>query len=289
MKKRKQNIILLSKLQTPQIKTKILYRKRLIDLLSKNLGKQVILLCAGAGYGKTTLLSQFLSETKIPSVYYHLENEDAEPVVFFSYLVAGIRRIKPEFGKKIENLSHFFNYPERYLEIIVGTFINEIMANIKKDLYIILEDYHLLKQSAQINKILIYLLDHLPSCLHFIITSRTLPAISLSRLRTRDEILELKNQHLRFTKDEIMHLFKEMYSISLEEKELEWIEEHSEGWPTSLRLMIQSSDYLEGIKSSGYVRRVLDGYYQSQSNLFNYFAQEIYNQESKKIRHFLVD
>lgn len=289
MKKSKQNIVLLSKLQRPQIKTKTLYRKRLIDLLSKNLGKKVILLCAGAGYGKTTLLSQFLSETKIPSVYYHLEDEDAEPVVFFSYLIAGIRRIKPEFGKKIENLRNFFNYPERYLEIIVGTFINEIMANIKKDLYIILEDYHLLEQSAQIDKILIYLLEHLPSCLHFIITSRTMPSISLSRFRARDEILELKNQHLRFTKDEIMHLFKEMYSISLKETELKWIEEHSEGWPTSLRLMIQSSDYLEGIKSSGYVRRVLNSYYQSQSNLFNYFAQEIYNQESKEIRRFLVD
>ena len=289
MERRKRNLILLSKIQAPQIKTKTLKRQHLLDLLARNLNKKVILLCAGAGYGKTTLLSQFISSKKIPYVYYQLEKDDAEPVVFFSYLVAGIRKIKPRFGKKIEALSRFFNYPQRYLDIIVGTFINEIIENIKDDFYLILEDYHSLEQSANVDKILTYLLTHIPARLHIIITSRATPSVSLARLRARGEILELKTHHLRFTKYEILSLFKEMYAIPLKESELKWIEEHSEGWPTSLRLMIQSADYLEGVKSSGYVRRVLDSYYQSQHNLFNYFAQEIYNQESNDVKQFLVD
>ncbi len=289
MERKKQSLILLSKIQAPQIKTKTLKRQHLLDLLTRNLNKKVILLCAGAGYGKTTLLSQFISSKKIPYVYYQLEKDDAEPVVFFSYLIAGIRKIKPKFGKKVEVLSRFFNYPQKYLEIIVGTFINEVIENIKDDFYIILEDYHSLEQSAGIDKILTYLLAHIPARLHIIITSRVIPSISLSRFRARGELLELKTHHLRFTKYEIMRLFKEMYAIPLKESELKWIEEHSEGWPTSLRLMIQSADYLEGVKSSGYVRRVLDSYYQSQHNLFNYFAQEIYNQETNDVKQFLVD
>jgi LuxR family maltose regulon positive regulatory protein len=285
----KQDIILLSKLEAPQIKTKLLYRKRLVDLLSENLDKNVVLICAGAGYGKTTLLSQFLSNRNIPYVYYHLEKSDAEPVVFFSYLIAGIRRVVPEFGRKTETLSHFFNYPQRYLELIVGTFINEIIQVIKQDLYIILEDYHALYSTENINRILNYLLDHLPPKLHLIITSRMAPPLTLSQLRARDEIFELGGQDLKFTKEEIKNLFNTVYSISLKESELEWIEEHLEGWPTSLRLMLQSFHYPEKKRSPGYIKRILDSYYQSQNNLFNYFAQEIYNQESKSTRHFLVE
>lgn len=289
MAKDKQNIILLSKLQTPQVKTKTLFRKRLIDLLSENLNKKVILLCAGAGYGKTTLLSQFILSKDIPYVYYHLEKSDADPVVFFSYLIEGIRKVEPKIGKKTESLSHFFNYPQRYLEIIVGTFINEIIQTIKHDIYIILEDYHTLYPSEQIDKILTYLLNHLPQHLHLIISSRVSPPISMSQLRARDEIFELQTEHLRFTKEEIRNLFGSLYSIFLKESEFDWIEEHSEGWPTSLRLMLQSTNYVAGKKPSGYIRKILASYYKSQSNVFNYFAQEIYNQESKKIRQFLMD
>lgn len=285
----KQSIILLSKLQAPQTKTKLLYRERLVNLLKENLNKRVVLLCAGAGYGKTTLLSQFLSQVEIPYVYYHLERTDAEPVVFFSYLIAGIGKIIPDFGKQTEKLSNFFNYPQRYMEMIVGTFINEVIEKVKHDLYIILEDYHTLYPSEQINNILAYMLNHLPPNLHLIITSRILPPISMSQLQARDELFEIDSQHLRFTKEEIRSLFSTVYSVSLTETELEWIEEHFEGWPTSLRLMLQSSDYLKGKQSVGYIKRILDSYYQSQSNLFNYFAQEIYNQEPKPTRQFMVD
>ncbi len=285
----KQSIVLLSKLQAPQIRTKVLYRSRLIDALVVNLNKKVILVCAGAGYGKTTLLSQLLSHKKIPYVYYHMEKSDAEPAVFFSYLIAGIRKLAPEFGKKTEALSHFFNYPQRYLELILGTFINEIIETIKDDLYIILEDYHTIYPAEHIDKILNYLLDHLPQQVHFIISSRVRPPLSIAQLQARDEIFEIGSQELKFNKEETKDLFVSVYSVSLSESELEWIEEHLEGWPTSLRLMLQSSNYFKKEKSSRYIKRILDSYYQSQSNLFNYFAQEIYDQEPKNIRQFLVD
>ena len=172
MPENEQNLVLLSKLQPPQIKTHTLRRRRLIDHLSENLHKKLILLCAGAGYGKTTLLSQFISGKKIPCVYYHLERSDREPAVFFAYLIAGIRKVAPEFGYKVEKLRNFFNHPQHYLDIIVGTFINEMIEHIKDDFYIILEDYHSLHSAELIDRILAYLLDHLPAHLHFIITNQ---------------------------------------------------------------------------------------------------------------------
>ncbi len=289
MKEKGSGIILLNKLQLPEIKTRTLRRRRLLNIIARNLGKKVILLCAGAGYGKTTLLAHFFSENEIPVVYYHLERTDADPVVFFSYLIAGIRRHSPHFGNKIRRLQNLFNDPQRYTEIIAGTFLNEIVENVKEDIYIVLEDYHALQPSNQIDRIIDYVCNHMPANLHFIITSRAKLDISFLSMVTRDEYSELGIDHLKFTKDEIRRLFKRVYSISLKRKDLEWVEKYSEGWPVSLRLMLQSTNYLEGIRASDHTRMVMSTYLQSQASLFNYFAQEIFYQEKPRVRNFLLD
>lgn len=282
-------IILLNKLQPPEIKTKTLRRRRLLNCIAKNLEKKVILLCAGAGYGKTTLLSHFFSENKIPVVYYHLEKTDAEPVVFFSYLIAGIRRFNPHFGSKVKGLQHLFNDPHRYLEIIAGTFINEIAEDIPKDICVVLEDYHTLHPSSAIDRIIDYIFNHMPANLHFMITSRSKLDVSFLQMIARDEFLELGSDQLRFTKEEIRRLFRSLYSITLRDEDLQRVEKYSEGWPVSLRLMLQSSNYLEGIRSSEHTRMVISNYLQSQVSLFNYFAQEIFFQEPSRVRDFLLD
>ncbi len=289
MAEAKHNIIILSKLQTPQIKARALLRKRLINILTKNQSKKLLIICAGVGYGKTTLLSQFLAQKKLRNIYYHLEKSDSEPAVFFSYLISGIRKYYPDFGAKTEGLAHFFNYPQSYLELICGTFINELFATVTDDLYLILEDYHAIYPAELIDKIVLYLIDHIPPNIHFIITSRITLPFSISHLRGRDEICELGSHDLRFTRDEIHDLFVHVHNITLKNTELEWIDTHSEGWPISLRLMLQTTDYDDARNPTQYFRKILGSYYQSQSNLFNYFAQEIYNQESRDIKRFLLD
>jgi LuxR family maltose regulon positive regulatory protein len=289
MEGKEQGIILLNKLHPPEIKTKTLRRGRLLRLISRNLDKKVILLCAGAGYGKTTLLSHFLSENRIRTVYYHLERTDAEPVVFFSYLIAGIRRINPSFGRKLEGVQHLFNYPQRYLEIIAGTFLNEVVENIREDIYIILEDYQTLHPSVSIDKMLDYVFKHMPANLHFIITSRSNLEVSFLQMIARDEFLELGADQLKFTKEEIRRLFEKTYAMSLKRKDLEWVEKYSEGWPVSLRLMLQATNYLEGIRASDHTRMAISNFLQSQASLFNYFAQEIFFQETPRVRDFLLD
>lgn len=289
MGKGEQQIVLLTKIEPPQSSLSTLRRSTLISLLNNNRKKKVILICAGAGYGKTTLLSQFLTKGDLRFMYYHLDAEDAEPATFISYLLIGLKRLDSEFGKKTDSLSRFYNEFPRYREIIIGTLLNEIVERFTDDIYIVLEDYHALIAPGRIDTILDYVLEHSPPRLHFIVTSRTLPDLRLSRLRAHDEILELTTQHLRFSLKEIEQFFKKVHTQPLKKKEIKWIEHHSEGWPTSLRLMLQSPEYLEGIRSSSHIRDILDNYYRSQSNLFNYFAQEIFNNEPEHIQRFLVD
>ncbi|MBE0434123.1 hypothetical protein IBX73_11760, partial [candidate division WOR-3 bacterium] len=282
-------MILLSKLQPPEIRTKTLERNRLIDTLSQNLDKKVILLCAGAGYGKTTLLSHFLARTGVPAVYYHLEPTDAEPAVFFSYLVAGLQKLNTSFGKKVAQLRHLLNQPQRYLDLISGTFINEVVESIKEDTYIILEDYHALRPSAAIDNALNYIFRNMPPNLHFIITSRSEPELYTALMRARDEFFDVTTQQLRFTKDEISRLFRNIYAIPLAARDLEWVEKYSEGWPVSLRLMIQATRHPARLASSEHARSMTAGYLRSQAGLFNYFAQEIYFQETPRMRRFLLE
>jgi ATP/maltotriose-dependent transcriptional regulator MalT/two-component SAPR family response regulator len=289
MGKGEQRILLLTKLEPPQSNPTILQRSALLSALQKNRKKKLILICAGAGYGKTTLISQFIIRKNMQYMYYQLDEDDADPATFISYLLKGLQNIRPGFGRKINRLSQFFNNFARYRDIIIGTLLNEVIERFKSDVYIILEDYHTLKQPEAIDATIDYLLDHLPPKLHIIITSRMLPGLSLSKLRARGALFEMTTPHLRFSREEIQLFFKKVYQQPLKAKEIQWIEQHSEGWPTSLRLMMQSSEYLEGIKSSRYVREILDNYYQSQSSLFNYFAQEIFNAESGTIQQFLVD
>jgi len=289
MGKGEQRIVLLTKIEPPQSNPTTLQRSALLSLLYKNRKKKLFLICAGAGYGKTTLVSQFITRKNIRCMYYQLDEDDAEPATFISYILTGLQNIAPRFGKKISSLSEFFNHFTRYKEIIIGTLLNEMVEQFKSDVYIILEDYHALKKPDFIDTILDYMLDHMPPKLHIVITSRTIPGFQLSKLKARDELLEMNTQHLRFSREEIEQFFNKVYSHPLKAKEVRWIEQHSEGWPTSLRLMLQSSEYLEGIKSSQYVREILDNYYQSQSSLFNYFAQEIFNKESPGTQQFLVD
>jgi len=284
-----ESFVLLSKLQLPQINPRTLYRGRLINLIFQNIEKKLIVLCAGAGYGKTTLLSQFFAEAKMPFVYYHLEKEDNDPAVFLSHLIAGFRKINQGFGEKIQRLTQFYNLPERISGIVLGTFINEIIQTIKEDTFIILDDYHTLIPSSSIDSIISYFLTHLPGSLHFIISTRTELSISLAQLRARGEIFEMNTDIFRFTREEVQALLTALFSVKLSQAEIDWLYEHSEGWPACLRLMLQSYETVQGLKGDSFFKKLQDDYEKITRNIFDYFAREVFESESQENQQFLID
>jgi len=286
----KKDIVLQTKILPPQVKKNALNRPRLIRRLKENINRKLILINAGAGYGKTTLILQFLSEIKSPHVFYLLETGDCELSVFFSYLIAGIKRIYPAFGRRTENILNTIKNPSEYLKMTIGTFINEVVEKVPEDLIIVLDDYHNINRSRQITEALNYLLSHAPSSLHFILLSRQLPHLLSSQMKAKSEFFELSTQDLKFTSTEIKKLFKSVNLICLNKNEIKTIEKHSEGWVTSLQLMLQSSrGSIKSIIKSHDSLSDIKNYREWQIDYFNYFAQEIYSRESQDIKQFMVD
>ncbi|HEX7320901.1 MAG TPA: hypothetical protein VF399_11170, partial [bacterium] len=282
-------MIILSKLQPPQIKTKTLRRRRLVELLRKNLDKKIILLQAGAGYGKTTLLSHLLADLKQSYVFYHLEKEDADPAVFFNYLLEGLERIYPGSGKKTRSLLHLFNYSTQYVTQIVTVFANELQAFGNSDLFFILEDFHQLAPQDIIDEIMTKLIRYMPPNAHFIITSRTRPPFASALLRARDELFELDTDLLKFTKDEIRAFFQEIYSLPVDPKDLEWLSERSEGWPTNLRMLIQTFQHKNVQSVRSWLSRLNPRFQIVQDNIFEFLSQEVFEKETPAVKRFLID
>ncbi len=284
-----ERIVLLSKLQLPEINPKTLYRGRLINFLYQNMYKKLIFICAGAGYGKTTLIAQFFNEAKMPCVYYQLKKEDSDPSVFMSHVIAGLKFIYPDFGKNISKLSKFFSLPPGMTNIVLGTFINEIIQTINNDTYLIFDDYHNLENPSPIDDIILYLLNNMPKKLHIIISTRCNLPFKLAQLKSKDEMFEMNTEFFRFTKEEIQVLFNTISNLQLNTDQIEWLYKHSEGWPACLRLMLQSYENVSNIKIESILAKLQEDYKKITEDIFDYFALEIFKNEKREHQEFLID
>jgi len=274
------DIVIQTKLQTPQIKGKIVRRDRLLNLLKENLDKKLILICADAGYGKTTLLAQFCAELKCPFIFYNLDVADNNLMTFFNYIVSGIQQLYPDFGLRTKGIIS----QTRNIEIIVGTFINEFVETIKDEFYIILDDYHHSQSSKEIANALDYFLRHLPMNLHFIISTRSTPSLNLAYYLAKQELVAIEKVHLQFNLKEIQLLLKEVYGLKISDVEAQRIEKHSEGWITAIQLILQKI-YLIGEEKA---KETLNGYVASGEEVFNYFAREVFESQPQEIQDFLM-
>jgi LuxR family maltose regulon positive regulatory protein len=277
---KKTNLILQTKLEPPRVKGTILRRDRLLALLRDNLDKKLILLCADAGYGKTTLLAQFCEELSIPFLYYDLDDTDSNMAAFFTYLVAGVRRHDPRFGKAVDDLI----LQTGNVDIVVGTFINQFIKAIKEEFFIILDDFHFLQNNRKICSAIDYLLRHAPKNLHLVISSRAVPSINLTYYLAKQELFKIEKEHLRFNSEEIQSLLNVVYGLKVPAVDIKRIAEFSEGWITVLQLILQR------IRTTGEetTQDTLNSYAASDENIFNYFAREVFEQTPKQIKEFLL-
>ncbi|KPK63637.1 hypothetical protein AMJ83_06360 [candidate division WOR_3 bacterium SM23_42] len=275
-----EELIVKTKLDTPQVKGKILRRQRLLGTLKENLEKKLILICADAGYGKTTLLAQFCQEIRRPFVFYDLDAEDNDVATFFNYLITGMRRHVPVFGERVRTVVE----EKRGNDIITGTFINEFVERVNHDFYIILDDYHRLHKNRKMASIIDYFLRHLPRHLHFIISSRTTPPIYLSYYLAKQELLHLGKEHLQFDIEETQDLLRNVYRLDIHEDDVTRIAELSEGWVTVIQLILQKISATPGAQ----VRETLNRYIASGEDVFDYFAQEVFKNQSTPVRDFLM-
>jgi len=272
--------LLATKLYIPSLHPQIIQRQPILDLMNDGLsiGKRLTLVCAPAGYGKTTLVCEWLQ--KIPrACWISLEKGDNDPRLFFSYLIAALRSILPEIGGQAQAILDAPQPPP--LQVVLASLLNDL-AQIHAQTVIVLDDYQSI-HASQIHEGIAFLLDHLPPEVHFVITTRSDPALPLHRYRSRGQLVEIRAGDLRFTTDEVYAFMKDIADVSLSASEVATLESRTEGWAAglqmaaiSLRKKSNSSEFIQSLAGSN--RYILD-----------YLMEEVLKNQTPDVQHFLME
>ena len=271
-------MMLLTKLHIPPAGDNIVHRPELYEKLNIGLSRKLILISAPAGFGKTTLLSDWINQHKIPTAWFSLDNGDNDPVEFLSYIISGIQSIHAAFGQSALKLLKSPNKPGP--ESIAGLLINEILK-INQNFLLVLDDFHLIKNN-EILKLVAYLLEHIPGNIHIVILTRSDPALSVARLRSQNQLVELRSSDLSFSANEISDLFNRKLKIRLSIDDVYSLETKTEGWIAGLQLTALSMQGREDI--SGFIQDLKgDNRY-----IMDYLMEEVLKIQTDDIREFLI-
>ncbi len=192
--------ILATKLYIPPTRTGVVPRARLIERLNEGLakGRKLTLISAPAGFGKTTLASEWIATCGTPAAWLSLDEGDNDPVRFLTYLVSALQIHLPKIGVGV--LAALQTPQPPPTESILTTLLNEIAA-IPGNIALVLDDYHAI-EAKPVDQTLLFLIDHLPLHLHLVIATREDPHLPLARLRARGQLIELRAADLRLTPSE---------------------------------------------------------------------------------------
>lgn len=271
--------LLATKLHMPRLPMQHITRPHLIALLNQSVQQQaLILVSAPAGSGKTTLLAEWASAAPMPLAWLSLEPADNAPKRFLSYLIAALARLDARIGRGSLSLLH--GARSRSLERELVSLVNDLATYLQEDSALILDDYHLITEDA-VHEMLLFLLDHLPPCLHLVIGTRADPPLPLARLRARGQLSELRVEELRFASAEVSAFVRAM-GLELSGDALLTLEQRTEGWIAGVQLVALA---LRGRADPAAVLRSFPG---SHRFLLEYVSEEILAQQPSEVRTFLL-
>jgi LuxR family transcriptional regulator, maltose regulon positive regulatory protein len=270
--------ILSTKLYTPPPRPNLVLRPRLIERLKEGKLRKLILLSAPAGFGKTTLVSEWVVECEQKVAWFSLDEGDNEPSRFLMYMVAALQTIFPKIGQGIIVALQSPQPPST--ESMLTILLNEIAAN-SDHIFLVLDDYHVI-DSEPIDQALTFLLDHLPPQLSLVITTREDPSLPLSRYRVRGQLIELRASDLRFTPEETGAFLNEMMGLNLSVENIIALEVRTEGWIAGLQLAALSMQGREDTLS------FIQAFTGSHRFVLDYLIEEVLQHQSEKIRSFLL-
>ena len=225
--------ILRAKVRPPEKASGFLVRPRLLELLQQNPRRPLTVVSAPAGYGKTTLVTQWLQAAEAEPAWLQLSEDDSELRTFLSYLVAAVQVRFPKACSDTAALLEAAQLPPA--SVLADTLSNDL-DSVSRPLVLVLDDYHLVSD-AEIHELLDTLMRYPPRPLHLVLVTRHDPAISLASLRARGWLTEIRQDDLRFTKTEVNAVLLEMAGISVSEPTLNHLEEQLEGWIVGLHLV----------------------------------------------------
>ncbi|HEY6805219.1 MAG TPA: BTAD domain-containing putative transcriptional regulator [Pyrinomonadaceae bacterium] len=246
------------------------------------------LVTANAGSGKTTLVADFLRTQDRQFVWYQLDHTDTDPFVFLGYLTFGIQQIVPDFGNAMfaylkESSAELAQNPERAVDVL----INEVLESVEQQLIVVLDDYHHLGHDTPVHVVLDRLLAYLPDVLHVVMISREMPPLALARLRSQSPSSVIDRADLLFTDQETRELFRKVFDLELTSEQLAEYRERTHGWITALQLVRQVAQKTV-VSLEDTTPDLIDVLRQSEGDIFDYFAEEVFSDESEDVQALLL-
>ena len=282
--------VLGTKLRLPTPRHPLVPRPRLTDrlLVDQRAMPRLVLVSAPAGFGKTTLLTQWLTSNGLSPMgathrvaWLSLDDADSDLVRFLTHVVSALRATNPEVGgEALALLESERAVPTDVLVSLVNDLDTAAEATV-----LALDDYHVI-DAVGVHDAVTFLLDNLPPQVTLAITTRADPPLPLSRLRARGELLELRASDLRFTPDEADTFLTEVMGLELEHGQVAALEARTEGWAAGLQLAAVSA---RGRTEGGDVGAFVDAFTGSHRFVLDYLLDEVLHSQPDDVRSFLLD
>lgn len=271
--------LLQTKLYMSRPRPSLVPRPRLVARLNQGLHGKLTLISAPAGFGKTTLVTEWIAAGERPSAWLSLDEGDNNPARFLQYLVAALRTVAPEVGQAAADALQSPQPPPA--QAILTPLINEIAA-VPNPFLLVLDDYHEV-ESPPVDELLTFLLEHMPPSLHLVITTREDPTLPLARLRARAQLTELRAADLRFTVEETAVFLNQILGLNLSASAVAALEARTEGWIAGLQLASLS---LQGHQAG--TADFIDSFTGSHRFVLDYLIEEVLQQQPGNVQAFLL-
>ena len=277
-----------TKMVPPRLGRRVLPRPRLIERLRGFLDQPATIVCADAGCGKTTVVADFVRSSGLPFVWYQIDRSDLDLAALFGYLVYGIRMLYPDFGDAVLRfISESENLTSK-TDQLVDALANEISEAIDEKIIVVLDDYHHVGSSELIAGAVDRLIQYAPDVLHVIITTRAMPNLSVTRLRSKGLLGTLGRQDLSFTQEEVRQLFEKNSRGWLGADLINRLYQRTNGWATGLQLILQATEHLAEKNHHVPESSFLEILKRSDDEIFEYFAEEVLQYEPTETQDALL-
>jgi len=256
----------------------MVHRPHLIERLNEGLNRRLILISAPAGFGKTTLIGEWVASCKQPVAWLSLDDKDKAPARFLIYLISALQTVAPNIGEGV--LTALQSPQQPPTDSILIALLNEI-NDLHNDFVLVLDDYHTV-DSKPVDNIIVFLLENLPPQMHLVIATREDPQLPLARYRARSQLMELRVADLRFSFSETADFLNQVMGLKLTEHDIAGLEARTEGWIAGLQMAALS---MQGIEDTDSFVQSFTG---SHHFVLDYLIEEVLQKQPDNIQAFLL-
>ncbi len=270
--------VLKTKLYIPSVRTRRVTRNRLVERMEVSAAQEFTLISAPAGYGKTTLLSEWATNTELPVAWVSLDASDNDPNRFFTYVGEAINSVQP--GAADHSLEMLHSSMPLPITTVISTLLNDL-CDVSEPFVLVLDDYHLITSPAVHNAVA-FMLDHLLPAMHLVIATRTDPPLALARLRSRQQLAEIRAGDLRFSLDETTEFLNQIAGLDLSEGDITSLELRTEGWIAGLQMAALSMQGRHDLP------QFIQSFTGSHRYIMDYLVDEVLIRQPEDLQKFLL-